>query len=84
MYKDFAEELRQKSKGLVAPSPFPPIPREALTLSLVAVYYFAICGNERVFQAMQFTYGLCGPLQLAPRYEYCTSTVVWFFFRILF
>ena len=35
-------------------------------LMLVFVYYFLSCGIERIYQPMAYTYGLCGPLQMAP------------------
>jgi hypothetical protein len=31
------------------------------------VFYAAICGSERMFQAIQFTFALCGPLKLNPQ-----------------
>ena len=54
----------QNDKG---PSPFPPTPYAPLTLTAIVLYYASICGSERIFQSMQFTYGLCGPLRLSPR-----------------
>lgn len=63
VHKDFEAESPSSSKK---PSPFPATPLAPLTLPLVLVYYFCICSGERVFQSMQFTYGLCGPLALVP------------------
>ncbi len=51
VYKDFAEELEQQS---TSKSPSKSIFLvQPLTLSLVAVFYFWICSNERIFQSMQ-------------------------------
>ena len=33
---------------------------------LMVAFYFGSCGSERLFQSMQFIFGLCGPLQLSP------------------
>ena len=38
-----------------------------LFLAVVFFYYFISCGIERIFQPMAFTFGICGPLALAPR-----------------
>ena len=38
-----------------------------LFLAVVFLYYFVSCGVERIYQPMAFTFGLCGPLKLAPR-----------------
>jgi hypothetical protein len=35
-------------------------------LALTALFTASSCGSERVFQTMQFTFGLCGELKLAP------------------
>ncbi len=35
-------------------------------IALVA-FYTATCGSERLFQGMEFTFGLCGPLALHPK-----------------
>eukprot|EP00095_Tigriopus_kingsejongensis_P009984 maker-scaffold17_size721972-snap-gene-6.22 protein:Tk09984 transcript:maker-scaffold17_size721972-snap-gene-6.22-mRNA-1 annotation:"sodium-dependent glucose transporter 1" len=37
----------------------------AILIPLV-IFCFASCGSERVFQSMEFTFGLCGPLHLNP------------------
>jgi hypothetical protein len=63
VHEDFAAELEGGGK---AKDVFPPTPRKWLTLTLIVVYYATICGNERLFQSMQFTFGLCGPLRLSP------------------
>ena len=39
-------------------------PRDWAALALMALFFLSICGNERIFQSMQFTFGLCGPLDL--------------------
>ena len=44
-------------------------------MSLVAVFYTCIVGNERVFLSMQFTFGLCGPLHLDPAEAVITDKV---------
>ncbi|TRY63094.1 hypothetical protein TCAL_00469 [Tigriopus californicus] len=36
-------------------------------LTLVFFYYAFSCGIERIYQPMAYTFGLCGPLKLAPR-----------------
>jgi len=38
-----------------------------LFLAVVFFYYFISCGIERIYQPMAFTFGICGPLALAPR-----------------
>eukprot|EP00092_Neocalanus_flemingeri_P007291 GFUD01007873.1.p1 GENE.GFUD01007873.1~~GFUD01007873.1.p1 ORF type:complete len:462 (+),score=106.98 GFUD01007873.1:184-1569(+) len=38
-----------------------------LFLVVVFFYYFISCGIERIYQPMAFTFGICGPLALAPR-----------------
>lgn len=45
--------------------------KESLTEDLRSLIplmlFFALsCGSERIFQSMQFSFGLCGPLQLSP------------------
>ena len=67
VYKDFAMEIDLRKDDKDADLLFPPTPYKFLTLSMIVVYYATICGNERIFQSMQFTFGLCGPLRLAPR-----------------
>jgi len=73
VYEGYAEELHSRSsstaslKSKASSSAFQPAPRESLTLLIVALFYWSACGGERVFQSMQFTFALCGPLQLAPR-----------------
>ena len=37
-----------------------------LFLVVVFFYYFISCGVERIYQPMAFTFGICGPLSLAP------------------
>merc|ERR1712012_1408018 len=36
-------------------------------LATIVILYAASCGSERLFQTLQFTFGLCGPLQLSSR-----------------
>ncbi len=67
VYKDFADEMAAERKGHSDFAAFPATPWSALTLIVATVYYLVICSNERVFQSMQFTFGLCGPLQLEPK-----------------
>jgi len=38
-----------------------------LFLAVIFFYYFISCGIERIYQPMAFTFGICGPLALAPR-----------------
>ena len=42
---------------------------------LMATFYSAIVGSERVFLSMQFTFGLCGPLHLDPSEAVITDKV---------
>ncbi|XP_059093084.1 sodium-dependent glucose transporter 1-like isoform X2 [Tigriopus californicus] len=40
---------------------------EDLRSLIPLMLFFALsCGSERIFQSMQFSFGLCGPLQLSP------------------
>ncbi len=66
VHQDFAMELESKRDGQKR-KVFPATPYKWLTLAIIVVYYMTICGNERIFQSMQFTFGLCGPLSLSPR-----------------
>ncbi len=66
VHQDFAMELESKRDGQKREI-FPATPYKWLTLAMIVVYYMTICGNERIFQSMQFTFGLCGPLSLPPR-----------------
>ena len=34
------------------------------TLIMIVLFYFSTCGAERLFQTLEFTFGLCGPLKL--------------------
>lgn len=36
-------------------------------LFTIIVFYLASCGSERLFQTLEFTFGLCGPLSLTSR-----------------
>ena len=36
-------------------------------IGLMAAFFASSCGSERVFQSQDSTFGLCGPLALAPR-----------------
>ena len=33
----------------------------------IIVFYMASCGSERLFQTLEFTFGICGPLHLEPK-----------------
>ena len=35
-------------------------------LIIILVLYTCGCGSERIFQAMEFIFGLCGPLKMNP------------------
>ena len=39
---------------------------EVAVLVAIAVLFASCCGAERLFAAMQFIFGLCGPLKLSP------------------
>lgn len=41
--------------------------QERNTIIPIVLLYMASCGSERLFQTMEFTFGLCGPLRLAPK-----------------
>ena len=35
-------------------------------MSAILCFYIVSCGSERLFQTMEFIFGLCGPLKLKP------------------
>ena len=62
VYETYAQDLKNKS---LASGDLKELRDYYLGLLLVT-FYFATCGSERLFQAMQFIFGLCGPLKLSP------------------
>ena len=34
---------------------------------IILVFFCSICGSERLFQSLEFTFGLCGPLKLSAK-----------------
>ena len=34
---------------------------------IIIVFFCSICGSERLFQSLEFTFGLCGPLKLSAK-----------------
>ena len=46
---------------------------EIKVLSAIAIFYGASCGSERLFQTLEFTFGLCGPLHLSSRQAVITD-----------
>ena len=47
---------------------------DKVTLGLIMFFYFASCGSERLFQSLEFTFGLCGPLNLPASKAVITDT----------
>ena len=36
-------------------------------LATIALFYMSSCGSERLFQTLEFTFGLCGPLHMTSK-----------------
>ena len=47
---------------------------DKVTLGLIMFFYLASCGSERLFQSLEFTFGLCGPLNLPASKAVITDT----------
>ena len=47
---------------------------DKVTLALIMFFYLASCGSERLFQSLEFTFGLCGPLNLPASKAVITDT----------
>ena len=72
------EFLPDNASKSLSPSADPSRPSRTIdivVMSLVAVFYTCIVGNERIFLSMQFTFGLCGPLHLDPAEAVITDKV---------
>ena len=62
VYETYAQDLKNKSLALGDLKEL----RDYFLGLLLVIFYFSTCGSERVFQSMQFIFGLCGPLRLSP------------------
>ena len=65
MYRE-ERNSQKKDSGLMIRS-------EIKILSSIATFYGASCGSERLFQTLEFTFGLCGPLHLSSRQAVITD-----------
>ena len=75
VYEVFAKEIKEKESQKLANSPSTPvIPCDIAVQACIIIFYFATCSSEMIFQSMQFTFGLCGPLQLSPSDAVKTDT----------
>ena len=40
---------------------------ETVSIVLIVVFFAASCGSERLYQAIQFIFAMCGPLRMDPK-----------------
>ena len=64
-YKDRSSQKKENNCGLVR--------SEIKVLSAIAIFYWASCSSGRLFQTLEFTFGLCGPLHLSSRQAVITD-----------
>lgn len=61
LFSVFEESTEEKSKAKKAKS------QPTVVLVIVVLFYMVSCGSERIYGTMNYVFGLCGPLKLAPQ-----------------